>query len=144
MIEEAFKWLSETNIQAAVIGPVATGLLGIIPYALHKREKKKINIAELIQEIEELATEHWCSAGSDSDNHFRAIKIYSRLKKLGWKIDQNKEKNKSALIAYRQAVTSSPFDDPTRVLVLFEDPRIVLISDKAKELRKALGIKRGH
>ena len=72
MIEEAFKWLYKTNIQAAVIGPVATGLLGIIPYALHKREKKKINIAELIQEIEELATEHWCSAGSDSDNHFRA------------------------------------------------------------------------
>ncbi len=139
-----FGWLKETNIQAAIIGPLISSLIGGGAFLWHQSNSKKSNLSDLIQEIEELAIEHWCSPSADSNNHFRAIKILSKIKTLGWRINQKKEKNKSALIEYRQAITSEGFDDPNRDFVAFENPRILLIGSKAKNLRKTLGIKKHH
>ncbi|MCK6417384.1 MAG: hypothetical protein L6Q57_00375 [Alphaproteobacteria bacterium] len=137
-------WLSETNIQAAIIGPIVSMAISVAAYKIQQNNSIKVCLANLIQEIEDLATEHWCSPSSDTNNHFRANKILSKLKTLGWKINQDTDKKKNAMISYRQAVTDHDFDDPHRQFVLFDSPRIILISEKAKNLRKALGIKKHH
>ena len=135
-----WNWICQANVQSVVI----SSLLGYLIHLYRETNKNKTDTGNLIQEIEGLAFEHWCSNASDINNHMRCVKIYSRLKTLSWKINQNKEANRTALLEYRKAVTSDPFDDPNRTLILFENPRIDLISSKAKELRKALGIKKEH
>lgn len=137
-------WLSGTNIQAAVIGPIITSVIAYIAFFVRDGQARKCKLAGLVQEIEELGIEHWCSAGSDTNNHHRCIKIQNKIQTFSWRIDQKSEENKKALIALRQSITSGDFDAVNRPAFPFEDPRILLINEKAKAMRKALGIKKHH
>ena len=137
-------WLQETNIQAAIIGPAISTLISWIAYAYRQSQKRRANIAKLIQKIERLAIEHWCSPGADTNNKIRGIRISNELQTLSWRIDQKKLENRKALISYRKAVTGGDFADPAREDLAFADPRIALIKRCARDLRKALNIKKEH
>lgn len=140
ILEEAWEWICQINIQAALTGP----LLTLIAYSYKQGIQQKIYIGNLIQEIEELACEHWCGTGADTNNRSRATKINSKLQTLSWKINQDSKNIRDAFIEYRQAITSDPFEEPTRPSIDFDDTRILLISLKAKQLRKISGIKKHH
>lgn len=133
-------WLSETNIQAALLGPI----LSYLGYLWLSSKSKKIYLSDLIQEIETLAFEHWCSPGTDTNNHMRAIRIQTKLKMLGWRVNKKDKKVSDALREYRETVTGGSFAEPDRHLIPFEDPLIELIGTKARELRRALKIKKEH
>ncbi len=134
------EWLTEINIQAALSGPI----LSYIGYLWISSKAKKIYLSDLIQEIETLAFEHWCSHGSDTNNHMRAIRIQSKLKTLSWRINQSNKTISKAFGEYREIITGDNFTDPDRHLILFEDDKIELIGTKARELRRILDIKKDH
>ncbi len=133
-------WISEINIQAAISGP----LLSYLGYLWLNTKSKKIYLSDLIQEIETLAFEHWCSPGNDNNNHMRAIRIQTKLKMLGWRVNKRDKKVSDALREYRETITGGSFAEPDRHLITFEDPLIELIGTKARELRRALKIKKDH
>jgi hypothetical protein len=134
------QWFSETNIQAALLAPAFT----YVGYLCINSRAKKIYLSDLIQEIETSAFEHWCSPGSDPNNHLRAIRIQSKLKTLGWRINQRNKNISDAFREYREAITGGSFADPNRTFVPFEDSIIELITTKARELRRVLKIKKDH
>lgn len=140
----AIGWLQETNIQAAIIGPFITTVIGWVTHYYQQGQRKKTNLGTHIQKIEQLAIEHWCCPGSDTNNKIRGVIISTEIQTLSWRIDQKKQKNRNALIAYRKAITSGDFDNPARKDVPFSDPRIELIRSSARNLRRTLGITKDH
>lgn len=140
IIEAIFSWILKINIQASVVGLGAS----FIAYKYNSVQNSKKQQSQLIQKIQRLATEHWCSSGSDTNNHFRAIEIQQTLQMLSWKIDQSDEKIKQSFIDLRQAVTRDNFAETDRNPILFDDPHIELINRLTKDLRKNLKLKKEH
>ena len=143
-IQAAIDWFAGTNVQSAIIGPTVSGFLGACAYAFHQRKSNKVVLSELIQEIERLAVEHWCSLPSDTNNRARCIEIQHKFKTLAWRADQNREYKKNALKGYRQAVTGGDFEDPNRPVYIYSSQEIKLICQRARRLRKDLKIKKHH
>ena len=90
-MQAIINWFAETNVQAAIIGPFLSAILTAITYCFSQNTQKKITISNLIQDIERLSTEHWCSPASDEINRARCIEILHKFKTLGWKMDQKKD-----------------------------------------------------
>ncbi len=137
-------WIGETNIQAALIGPLISSLIGGIAYWFHNENAKKIALASLIQDIERLAMHHWCSDPNDNTGRIRCLDLQNLMQTLSWKINKKCISQKDALIEYRQAVTGGEFSESNKPILSHNSPRIILISEKAKNLRKVLGIKKHH
>lgn len=144
VFQDVVNWLAETNMQAAVIGSVVSSIFGVGAYVFHQKKLNKIVLSELIQEIERLAIEHWCSLPSDTNNRARCTEIQHKFSTLAWRMDQNKEYKKNALVEYRISVTGGEFDDPNRQILNYTSSGISEISESAKKLRKSLKIKKHH
>lgn len=137
-------WLNATNLQAAVITIATYVLIKFVPYLFRENKLLKASQSNLIQDIEDLAVDHWCSHGTDANNHSRTLKILQKFRHLARMIDQKKERTRFALIEYRKSVTNDDGDDfisKDRKAVPYKDARIDLILTKAKDLRKILNIK---
>ncbi|MGB1077492.1 MAG: hypothetical protein ACPG05_04225 [Bdellovibrionales bacterium] len=139
-----FEWLLEINMQAAIASLIASGLSGFIVYNINQKNIKKTDLSNLIQEIEDIAIDYWCSDGRKKENKERSLKIKKKLQTLSWRVNQNKPEIKAALKEYRQSITSGSFESPNRKPSPHEDPRICQIYDKARILRKKCKIKRHH
>lgn len=143
-MEPILDWIKETNIQAAVIGPIISSIIGGFAFVVHEKNTRKIALSKLIQETESLAIDHWCSEANDNENRRRANKILYNIKTLGWKIDQKNQNIKDAIIGFRQSITSGDFGETSRQSISFDNTRITLISEKTKNLRKTLNLKKHH
>lgn len=139
-MEDLYQWVKETNIQSALIG---AGLAWIASL-YNKSQQNKSKLSELIQEIESLSIEHWCSSPTDTNNHFRAIKIQSKLQTLSWRVGGSNYEVRLAIIGYRKAITNDDFGETNRQFVIFESSRVQLIQERARELRQKLGLKKYH
>lgn len=138
-------WFSEINIQAAVIWPVVYGVIVAFTRVSDRKESEKATLCNLIQEIEDLAVEHWGSNPAGAKNDYRALKIQHKFGILARVINRSKKQYRAAenvLIEYRKAATDGDFESTDRRAVPFRDSRISLIITTAESLRETLGVQR--
>ena len=136
LITLSISWFKDTNIQAAVLGPLASAIIGAASYLFQGSKVTKANTAKLIHDIEETSIRHWCCLSTDANNRSRGVSIQSHLQRLATrikKLDADEE-----MIAFRQAITSGNFSDNARQHVDFDSPTIRLIQTTANSLRKKL------
>lgn len=136
-----FSWFSLTNLQAGVTTLVVYFVSNGVTYLLRQNKSKKIILSCLIQDVEDLAIEHWCSDATDANNRARGIKIQQKIRTVAQKIDKKTERIQSALIEFRQAVTGGNFDSADRLAVPYENEKILLILAMAEKLRESLNIR---
>jgi hypothetical protein len=106
--------------------------------------RHQITIASsLIDDIEELAIQYYLKPGRDSDAENVALKIKTRLKKLGSEVNAvNRAHSGSTALTFlktfRQAVTLDDFDSADRQPIKASDPKFESISTAAVRLNQAL------
>ena len=135
----------ELVISSAVSG-IGGVLVTIAVFVCNQRKLKKEKLSKCIQEIEDLSAQHWCGVNV-SDNHYRGNDIQQKLHALKGKIDMSKQSIRDAYKEYRQTITGDNFDNPNDESSIVstlsspdKNPRVLLIREKSKNLRKSLKI----
>jgi hypothetical protein len=135
-------WFKETNIQAAIISPIISAIIAVTAFMVQDQWRKKTVLADLIQEVEALAIEHWC-VGKKSDHRFRTVNLQNKLQTLSWRIGRSKGAQE-AMIELRQTITGGDFDNPNKGNLNYNDSHVTLMKEKCRRLRKALKLKKYH
>lgn len=163
-------FFSGADWQAVIFASIISSAINLLIHYWKSKQNKKEALAFLIEDIVDLAINHWCGSTTDQESfRNRCISIPKKVDDIRWRIEKKpflivklfwllksnfckqktkyrkmSKKTETLFLNFRREITGGKFSDLDKPLHPFESEKIDKIKEVTKNLRRNLKIERHH